>query len=1105
MNDALQLRMLGGCDAVLAGRPVDLGGPRQRAVLALLVAAGGEVVPAERVTDDLWRGEPPPRALGALQAYVSHLRRALEPDRAPRAPATVLVSASPGYAVRLPVDQVDAWHFEALVRDGVRRSAGDPAGARDVLGQALALWAGTPYAPFADEAWASGVVARLEEQRRVAVEHLAEADLALGAAVSAVDHLEPHAARHPLRENAWRLLALALYRSGRQADALAALRSLRRHLADELGVDPSPVVQRLEADILDHAPVLESPAVPGPATAPEVSAAPLRRSYGAAFVGRDREVAALLDDAHAAQAGGVRLALVAGEPGAGKSALVEEVARRLPGWRVAWGRCPEVEGAPPLYPWSELVRGLTGADEPASDDLLPLLDDSARARPGDVATQRFRLHRAVGGRLRDTALRQPLMVVLDDLHRADDETLALLVDVLGDLGGAPVLLVGIYRSGEISPALAMTFASVAGRSPTRVELGGLGPEESAALAREVAATELEPGVLESIVARTEGNPFFLREAARLAAAGEAEGVPDGVRDVIHRRVARLPATAHTLLRTASLLGRDVDVDLLLALVDAEEEDALDAVDSALVAGLLEEPEPGRLRFSHALVQETVYSEISLLRRARWHARVGAALERLRPGDHAALAYHYRLAGPGHAERTVQYCRLAAAQADRRHAYAAAVELWQQAIAAERSRPEPDLRELVDLHLGLVRTHGHSGNAFEANRARREAIEVARPIGDPELLARAITAWDSPALWTTHPYGEPDTALIADVTAALDGLPETDQTRELRCRLLTVLALETEGQPDEVVRDAPARSVALAREIGDPELLCTALDGYTRHGHGRLAPAELDAVGDEVLEIARRHSLAAFEGMGHMLVQQGAASRGDLAAAEFHGQEMDRLGRTYGLPGLRMVAAQVPPLVAFARGDLDEAERLYREFGEALASVGALSVDIFQWDVQFLVAYERGSTAALADVLKPVAEWCPPMQPLYLHALIDGGRLDEARALWPDRREPSRDIMWGMYCAIDADNTIAIGSSEDLVRAYDRFSLIAGALGGARSGFFTLHPVDSYLARLAESLGRTADARAHWERARELADRVGNPRWRRLAQAALDRLEGAQPG
>ncbi|MGW0071073.1 AfsR/SARP family transcriptional regulator, partial [Streptosporangium sandarakinum] len=229
------LRVLGPLQAEINGRRADLGPFRQRAVVARLVAAGGHVVSTDRFIDDLWRGQPPPRALAALQVYVSNLRRALEPDRPPRAPATVLVSAAPGYRLRLEPERVDAWLLPGLIESAAAALAEDDGDrALDLADRALGLWQGPAYAEFADERWAEPEAARLEELRLVAVEHRAEALLALGR--EAGIELERHVRAHPLRENAVRLLALAHYRAGRQADALAALRRARATLADELGV-----------------------------------------------------------------------------------------------------------------------------------------------------------------------------------------------------------------------------------------------------------------------------------------------------------------------------------------------------------------------------------------------------------------------------------------------------------------------------------------------------------------------------------------------------------------------------------------------------------------------------------------------------------------------------------------------------------------------------------------------------------------------------------------------------------------------------------------------------------------------------------------------------
>ncbi|MFI6731588.1 BTAD domain-containing putative transcriptional regulator [Nonomuraea sp. NPDC050451] len=267
----LTFTALGPFQAWADGVPLDLGGQRQRAVLARLLVAGGRAVPVNTLIDELWPGAPPAQALSTIQGYVSRLRRALEPDRAPREEARVLVSAPPGYALRAGTEQVDAWRFEALVK-----SEGDPGRVWAAMDTALGLWRGPALAEFGELSWAATEAGRLEELRLIAVERRAGAGLALGRATSLVADLEAHASAYPLREEAWRLLATALYGLGRQGDALAALRRARSVWRDELGLDLSAGLQRLEADMLAQR--LESPAAEEVLQVPaEVSdTAPLR-------------------------------------------------------------------------------------------------------------------------------------------------------------------------------------------------------------------------------------------------------------------------------------------------------------------------------------------------------------------------------------------------------------------------------------------------------------------------------------------------------------------------------------------------------------------------------------------------------------------------------------------------------------------------------------------------------------------------------------------------------------------------------------------------------------------------------------------------------------
>lgn len=272
--------------------PVDLKGPRHRAVVARLLIARGRAVPLSLLIDDLWE-DPPDDPVGAIRTFVSALRRGLEPDRTPRTPARILVTVGAGYALRPDPDAVDAERFEKAVQT----SRNQPAGRRtSTLTEALGWWRGPAYADFADEPWIRGERARLTELRLHAVELHAQARLDLNQDAEAVADLDAHVADHPWREEGWRLLATALYRSGRQGDALSVLRRARTLLVEQLGVDPGPALRQLEADILsqsihlDHRSSADDPA----AGVWEQTAAAYQRTVGRGSRARLRSTVDLL-------------------------------------------------------------------------------------------------------------------------------------------------------------------------------------------------------------------------------------------------------------------------------------------------------------------------------------------------------------------------------------------------------------------------------------------------------------------------------------------------------------------------------------------------------------------------------------------------------------------------------------------------------------------------------------------------------------------------------------------------------------------------------------------------------------------------------------------
>ncbi|WP_433651908.1 BTAD domain-containing putative transcriptional regulator [Micromonospora zamorensis] len=1111
--DSVTFGVLGPVTAVTTRGPAPLRGHRQRLVLARLLIAHGRVVPVERLVDDLWEVATD-GAVGAIRTFVADLRRALEPDRPPRQPPRILVTEPPGYVLRAAPDAVDAGQFEAAVGEAGRLlAAGRPTPALATLDGAMRLWRGPAYADCANEPWAVAEINRLDELRMLAVERRAEALLALGRPDDAAADLPAHLASYPLREDAWRLLAMARYRAGRQGDALAALREARHVLATELGVDPGPELRRLEADILAQAPHL-TPALddaPTPSPVRPVEPGPARQRP---FVGRDAELDRLRQAAEtASRRRQPTLALLSGDPGAGKTAMAETLTERLAaeGWTTAWGRSPEYEGAPPAWPWTQITDALAGP----ADDLV------ADGGSGDPAGTRFRRHRAVASLVSAVADRGPVLLVLDDLHRADGDTLDLLTALLTGPQPAtgPVLILGTYRATEISPELTAALARAAGLEPIREYLAGLPVSATDELARAVVGAALDPATARLIHDRSSGNPFFVRELAQLyASEGEAAlaAVPPGVRDVIRHRLAQLPTPTRTVLRQAAVLGRDLDPEVLGALA-GDPAAVLDAVDRALQAGFLTEREPdGRLRFTHILVRDTLYADLSTPRRAAWHAAVAEVLRQREPVEPAALAYHLlRAGGPVAAGRAAAYARTAAEQAERGGNPHEAARLWGQAIEAYDRAGAGEQRERLTALLGLGRALAVTGRLAEARRRRAEAITAAESVGDPLLIEEVLAGFDVPAIWTRNDDDLLSGHIVRAAEHALTALGPTGSAR--RSRLLSTLALELRGTTTDRGRRAAQEAETIARTVGDPGLLAFALNARFMHSFDRVGlAADRARIGAELVDLAARHRLVTFEVLGHLVLVQAHCALADRPAADAHARAADRLAERYELPLVGVFTRWYAALRLALDGDPAAAADAYRLAADRLSADGMpgltrglLPLALLGLRLAEAVGGDRphaGPVSPDQPILGPGdagwpdgpgdagwadgpggAGWAdldwgphePWVRPLLL--LADGDR-DAAAAALRTLPDGPHDLLREARLCLVGRAAYALGDRVTMERVYVELLPAADELA-AGSGVLTVGPVAGHLAALADALGRDEEAAAHRRAARAVTARA----------------------
>ncbi len=1105
----VDIRLLGPVAAFRDGEPGALGGPRQRAVLARLALAAGQVVTTDRLIDDVWAGEPPPTAVNTVQSYVSLLRRALG------GPAFVRRDG-PGYVLDVGREVLDVHRFEDGVAVAEAELVTDPAAALERLDQALGEWRGPCMADVADEEWARAAAVRWDELRLVASEARFDALLALGRAAEAATGLERMTEEHPLREGFVRRLMLALYRSGRQAAALRAYARTRALLAEELGIDPTPELQALQAAILNHDPTLA-----GPTTVAEPAAPPPRdphrsllplpaavaRAAAAPLVGRQRELAALRDTWSAVLASArPRLAVVVGEAGAGKTSLAAHAAAAVhaEGATVLWGRAAQEA----LVPFEALVQALRAAllamplrarerivaGRAPLSVLLPELRQLVPTISPDVPAadvERYLLFETVAEMLAAESTARPILLVVDDVQWADGVTTKLLEHVLRHERGGRVLVVATQRvpTEDPHPDLDRLLMGLARHDElARVKVGALSSDDVAELLRLAGRPDASAADLHSV---TTGNAFFVTE---LIASGRSEGqagqLPDSIRAMITARIDRLPPPAGQLLALSAVAGRLSSLPVLVVASDLGADDVLDAADLAVAAGLLREDGAGRLVTPHALVRHAALGRLTGSRRQDLHRRIGLALRAAAGAEVTPAEVAHHLFAAGDLVDTAERVRTGVAAAEE----ALARTSYEDAAAwAERARALVGRVSAADAALvELVASSAcrHLGDREGAEAAARRAAALAGT--DPQLLAQAAEAWVLSISGIGFSFGEgADPELVRVLTTAIALLPddEVDHQVWLRSMLVSVLVASGDATRQEQLS---IEALAFARRAGQPGLQASALHArrvamWRRDCLDERVPIALAAIdnarraGDVHLELTAM-LLAMTD-----LLEQGRVDEQLAMLASFRKRAASLHSPLYDvysdfLDSCRMLTV----------GEYDAAEETAnRALAAGLSSHGS-NTAMAHAGQMFCLVWDRGQLGDVVDFVEATAAANPTL-PIWTIALVGArvaaGRLDEARSPFealvsaggvdlPD------DSLWftGTCFLVEVARTLGDRERAAVLRA--TLEPYAGRVAITGLGGVGIGPVRRYVGVAAHVAGDHDDAVHHLALAIEESTRHG---------------------
>jgi tetratricopeptide (TPR) repeat protein len=815
------------------------------------------------------------------------------------------------------------------------------------------------------------------------------------------------------------------------------------------------------------------------------------------FVGRGHELDVLLAAAAAAAAGTGRPVVISGEPGIGKTRLVEELISRLPASTVAaWGRCPESAASAAYWPCIQIGRQLEGAGVIPADlatQLLPV--DDVQPMGDDPSADRLHLHVAVVKML--AASTHPLVLVVDDLQWADASSLRVLEFLAGELRSTRALLVVTVRPPGIdAPTPLLDCIGEMARQPgaVRLDLGGLSGDDVRLWQDERGRAPVDPRVADVVHDRTGGNPFFVGEVVELLTAdGQSvdvdavrrdSGVPAAVQDVVRRRVSSLPVPTQRLLSAASVVGRTFDLDVLAAVVEAPVADLLDGLDPALEVGLIEDTDvPARFQFSHALVAETLAAEVNPSRRARLHASTARALARLRASNldgHLADLAHHAVEGSiaGTAAEAYDWSVRAAHQASDRLAHEEAAEHWQRATRSlELARPDD-----AEARYEALRQEGLAWlrvDAVDAGyTALVRALDLACNLGDVDRIARAAADMSIDGVWSTGEVALTSVDAVSSLERALAMLPEVPTEQ----RVLAMSALAEAAywvRPPDLLDDLTARAVADARALGDPRSLGRALSKRTQALWRAAAFDGRAEAAEELYALAEAHDLPPnIEAMARFGMGGVSWERGHVAIALEQAMQAQRIAHQLGSPALMTQVDWFVATIAAFRGHLHEAEVLCDRAFDLYRRTRRWSAETLDAGLRMSIHMEQGRLDEIQrrrDVLldSPYRPW---FQEGYAYALVQFGLVDEAAVLLHDFPLPPLVDSW-LYLGLVAAAThvrVALGHRDAVSTLLEELRPHQGRLAtaGTGSAFGDVHLA---LANGLAFLGEHGEAAHHVDR------------------------------